>query len=343
MRIGTIPHSISYPPYGMRARTLRARHPLLRRVSIVLMVLYVAGTILGGIGLGEMAVHPGRRPIPVNEEKQIESDLKALNANLQDVSISASEGAPLRGWFLRPGSGNGNAIILLHGVSDNRLGMYGYGEWLLRNGYNVLLPDARAHGFSGGELATYGLRESDDIHRWVSWLEENAQPRCVFGFGESMGAGQILQSLTKETRFCAVVAESSFESFREGSYARFGRPFHTGPWLGRTFFWPTDEVGFLYVRLRYGLDMDSASPKKAVAASKVPVLLIHGLSDHNIPSYNSEDIQAANRSTVALWLVPDADHCGAHTVAPEEFDRRILSWFSDHLSASRPLRAQLAQ
>src|SRR5437773_11429659 len=213
----------------MKVRTVRVRHPLLRRISIVLTVLYVAGTILGGIGLGEMAVHPGRRPIPENEVERIESHLKALNAKLQDASISASDGSPLRGWFLRPASANGDAIILLHGVSDNRLGMYGYGEWLLRNGYSVLLPDARAHGISGGKLTTYGLKESDDIHRWVSWLEENQRPRCVFGFGESMGAGQILQSLTKEPRFCAVVAESPFESFREVSYARFGRPFHTGP------------------------------------------------------------------------------------------------------------------
>ena len=312
----------------------QAPHPFLRGIGIVLAILYVAGTIFGGIGLGEMAVHPGRRPISVNEEKQIESDLRMLNANLQHVSISASDGAVLRGWFLRPASGNGNAILLLHGVSDNRLGMYGYGEWLLRNGYSVLLPDARAHGLSGGELATYGVKESDDIHRWVSWLEENAQPRCVFGFGESMGAGQILQALTKEARFCAVVAESPFESFREVSYARFGRPFHAGPWLGRTFFWATDEVGFLYVRLRYGPDMDSASPKKAVAATKVPVFLIHGTSDRNIPSYSSEDIQAANPSTVILWLVPQAEHCGAHSVRPEEFDRRILAWFSEHSSAN---------
>jgi uncharacterized protein len=330
---GTIPPDISYTPSRVTAEN--TGRPLLRRVSIVLTVLYLAGTILGGIGLGEMAVHPGRRPIPENEAAAIECHLKALNAKLQNASIRTSDGVLLRGWFLRPASGNGDAIILLHGVSDNRLGMYGYGEWLLRNGYSVLLPDARAHGLSESELATYGLKESDDVHRWVSWLEENEQPHCIFGFGESMGAAQILQSLAKETRFCAVVAESPFESFREVSYARFGSPFHTGPWLGRTFFWPTDEIGFLYVRWRYGLNMDSASPKKAVSASKVPVLLIHGLSDHNIPSYNSEDIRAANRSTVALWLVPQAGHCGAHAVVPEEFDRRILSWFSEHSPRNR--------
>ena len=37
--------------------------------------------------------------------------------------------------------------------------MVGYAELLLAHGFTVLLPDARAHGASGGSLATYGLLE----------------------------------------------------------------------------------------------------------------------------------------------------------------------------------------
>ena len=55
-----------------------------------------------------------------------------------------------------------------------------------------MLPDSRAHGESGGTLATYGLRESDDIHRWVDWLYGGRQSKCVYGFGESMGAALVL-------------------------------------------------------------------------------------------------------------------------------------------------------
>lgn len=79
-----------------------------------------------------------------------------------------------------------------------------------------------------------------------------------------------------------------------------------------------------------GMGLDLASPKEAVADAKVPVFLIHGTSDRNIPPYNSEDIQAANPANVVLWLVPQAEHCGAHSVAPADFDRRILSWLSEH-------------
>jgi uncharacterized protein len=280
--------------------------------------------------LGEVATHPGRRPLTPADERQVMLYATENKIDFRDASITAQDGAVLRGWFFRPAEANGSTVILFHGVSDNRLGMIGYGRWLLANHYSVLSPDARAHGLSGGQIATYGLLESDDIHRWAEWVRENEKPGCIFGFGESMGAGQVLQAVAREPGFCAVVAESPFETFREVSYARFGQPFHLGPWLGRTFFWPADEVGFLYVRLKYGLNLDSVSPKESVRASTVPVLLIHGTSDRNIPSYNSKDIQAANPQRAVLWLVPGAGHCGAYDVNPQEFSSKILRWFSEH-------------
>jgi len=309
--------------------------PWFRRMVAVLVALYAAGTLFGGIALGWIATHPGKRLLSASEQDQVSSYAALTHAEFRDVRMTAGDGTALRAWFLKPADWNGNSVLLLHGVSDNRLGMYGYGQWLLSKHYGVLLPDARAHGVSGGEIASYGLFESEDIHHWVDWLEDQVHPQCVFGFGESMGAAQLLQSLSKESRFCAVVAESPFETFREVSYARFGRPFHTGPWLGRSFFWPTDETGFMYVRLKYGLDMSAVSPRDAVRDAKIPVLLIHGTADSNIPSYNSDDIQAANPSQVQLWKVPGAAHCGAHEVAPAEFEHRVLDWLSQHSAGGR--------
>ena len=265
------------------------------------------------------------------EEHNAQTAARKAAVEFRDVDLTAPDGAILRAWFMRPPAANGDAVILLHGVSDNRMGMYGYGKWLLDNHYTVLIPDARAHGNSSG-LATYGLEESDDIHRWVDWIETAEHPRCMFGLGESMGAAQLLQSLPKEPRFCAVVAESPFASFREVAYARFGRPFHTGPWLGRTFFRPTVDMGFLYVRLRYGLNMEEASPEQVVASTRTPVLLIHGLQDRNIPPYHSDLIQAKNPFSIVIWKVPGAVHTGAHKAAPQEFERRVLGWLAEHPS-----------
>src|SRR5882724_11957334 len=133
----------------------------------------------------------------------------------EGVEISAADGVKLRAWFFRAQNGSGGTVILLHGQVDNRAGMLGYAGLFLPHGFNTLIPDFRAHGESGGKLATYGLREADDLRRWLDWVA-GAQPGGrIFGFGESMGAAILLQSLSVESHFCAVVAESPYASFRE--------------------------------------------------------------------------------------------------------------------------------
>jgi pimeloyl-ACP methyl ester carboxylesterase len=250
-----------------------------------------------------------------------------LDSDLDNVSIITPDSITLRAWTIRPHSSNGDVVILLHGVGDNRIGMTGYAQLLLAHGFSVLLPDARAHGTSGGQLATYGLLERNDIHQWFDFLVAQSHPRCIFGFAESMGAGELLQSLAVESHFCAVASESSFSSFREIAFDRMGQPFHLGPWLGRTLLRPVVEFAFLYVRSKYGLDMEQISPEDSVAATRVPILLIHGQIDRNVPVRHARRIQSRNRNAV-LWEVPNADHCGAISTAPQEFERRLLVWFS---------------
>jgi len=146
---------------------------------------------------------------------------KPYGGDLQTVAIQAVDGVVLQGWYIVPEHQNGQAVILLHGIGDNRGGVAGYGQAFLRQGYRILLPDSRAHGESGGTVATYGLLESDDVRRWVSWLYGKGA-RCVDGFGESMGAALVLESLRPKSRFCAVVADSPFSDFRSVAYDREG-------------------------------------------------------------------------------------------------------------------------
>lgn len=241
----------------------------------------------------------------------------------------ASDGIALGAWLLQPHHANGVAVLLLHGLGDNRMGMTGYAQLLLAHGFTVLMPDARAHGASGGALATYGLLERNDIHQWADFLEQQNHPRCVFALGESLGAGELLQSLDTHPQFCAVAAESSFANFREIAYDRMGQPFHLGPWVGQTILRPIVEVAFLRAWWKYRLDMQRVSPEDSVAATTILVLLIHGQLDSNIPIRHSRRIHARNRNT-QLWEVPGADHCGAMSIAPQEFEQKVLTWFSSH-------------
>ncbi|MGH8629177.1 MAG: alpha/beta hydrolase, partial [Burkholderiales bacterium] len=282
--------------------------------------------VLAGVLLTEGALRPGRRPV-VRRAEAAALMAREFGAVLEEAETQAPDGVQLRGWFARPANSNGSAVVLLHGVADNREGMGGYALLFLRHGYSVLLPDARAHGESGGDLTTYGVQEGADLARWVMWLRQQRNAACVYGFGESMGAALVLQSLREKAQFCSVAAESAFSSFREIAYDRLGQRFGAGDWLGRTLFRPIVEVGMLYARWGYDVDLERASPQVAVATTSVPVLLIHGAEDDNIPLRHSEVIHAGNPGGTALWVVSGTGHGGAVNATPREFEERLLKWF----------------
>ena len=301
-----------------------------RRVIRIVVVCYVAFCAILAIFLGELAFPPQR--VRVKERQSAEATAARFGAALRDVSVTASDGIHLQGWFARPANANDDAVILLHGVGDNRQGVMGFAELLLSNGFSVLVPDSRAQGESGGAFPTYGLKESGDVRRWFDWMVMQQHPKCIFGMGESMGSAIVLQAV-KTTPFCAVVAESSFASFRQIAYVRVGQFFRTGTWLGRVALRPAVELAFLYGRLTHGVNLADASPERSVVGSRVPILLIHGLTDDNIPPQQSERIRAHDPTEIVLWEVPNAGHCGAVNAAGQEFDTRVLGWFVSHRRA----------
>ena len=143
------------------------------------------------------------------------------------------------------------------------------------------------------------------------------------------GAAELLQALTIQSNFCAVVAESPFASLKEITFDRMDERLDSIPWLKTWSVSPAVQFAFIYGRLAYNLNLDKVSPVRAVVSTRVPVLLIHGLADHNISIRHLRLIQAAN-PIVERWEVPGAAHCGALTTAPQDFEQRVVGWFSQH-------------
>ena len=318
------------------ARTYRGRDSYNNVMKTVYKLLFILGGYLGvsiaaGIAVAEGSLHLRRLPL---RHAQAFSRLahEKYGAALQNVAIKAGDGVVLKGWYIQPKAFNRSAVVLMHGITDNREGVAGYGEIFLDHGYSVLLPDARAHGESEGQVATYGIKEAGDLHGWVSWLYTHKlrASQCVYGFGESYGAALILQSLAVESRYCAVAVEDSFATARDMSYQRVSALLHLGPWFAKTLGLPVLDSALVYARLRYGVDLLQPSPLYGVEHSKVPALLIQGTEDRTISPHQGEILAHAEPDHVRLWLVHGAGHTMAWTVAHQEFERRILDWFAEH-------------
>ena len=291
-----------------------------------LFLLFLAPAVAAVVGqaLGSGVLHPAN--LNPQRAAQAEAMLLRTGSTKEDFLVRAPDGIELRGWKVRASTPNGNWVLLFHGVSDNRTGVLGHAELLLRHGYNVVMMDARAHGESGGTMATYGWKERYDTAAITTALYSNEIVHHLGALGVSMGAAIALQSAAVDPRIEGVVAEDPFADLREVSYDYAG--LEVSPLLGRTLFRPATMLAMHEVAKAGGFRPDDVSPEKAVAARSFPILLICGTRDHRIPCRHAERIYQAAHGSKELWVVAGAQHASALGHAPAEYEDRVVTFFA---------------
>ncbi|HWZ98570.1 MAG TPA: alpha/beta fold hydrolase [Candidatus Dormibacteraeota bacterium] len=295
------------------------------RILLILLLFPPALAAVGGWLSGPMFLHPMKRALTADLIRDADESFKHTRGKREDFVVKAPDGAILRGWKVRAEKPNGSWVLLFHGVSDNRIGVVGQSEALLQNGYSVVMMDSRAHGDSGGDIATYGWFERKDTSAVIDALELSEKPQHLFALGESMGAGIALQSAGADPRIEAVVAEASFANLQEAAYDYAG--LREYPWLGKTLFAPGAWLMVYRGEKLAGFPGAEVSPEKAVAARTFPILIICDKEDHALPCRHSEMIVRTARGPKELWRVPHAYHTAALGYEPDEFRRRVLGFF----------------
>jgi alpha-beta hydrolase superfamily lysophospholipase len=316
------------------------------RVAMILLLFPPLLAAVAGWLAGPAFLHPIRRELTPGLIREADASFSVTGATREDFDVRAADDALLHGWIVRPKRPNGNWVLLFHGQADNRVGVVGQSEFLLRAGYSIVMMDARAHGTSGGAMATYGWLERVDTSAIIDTLLATERDRSssappsglhlseatlpaplhIFALGESMGAGIVLQSAARDPRIEAVVAEAAFANLREATYDYAG--LHKYPWLGKTLFAPGTWTLLYRDEKLAGFPIAEVSPVKSVASRAFPVLLICDEQDVVLPCRHSEMILSAARGRKELWVVPIAFHTAALGFRPEEFRRRVLAFFA---------------
>lgn len=152
-----------------------------------------------------------------------------------EAELTAADGALLRGGLYDAGADV--TVVLLHSFDGSSAESdYLFTPYYASLGYNVLLPDSRCHGESGGGAVTYGLLEGDDTARWVRWLAERygAEHRVIL-HGDTLGASAALAGaavLARDPDFAEladcvrfVVAESPVINLYDSAAYLLGRQF----------------------------------------------------------------------------------------------------------------------
>jgi alpha/beta superfamily hydrolase len=253
----------------------------------------------------------------------------------EDVQFRSPDLVVLRGWFLES-PGARATIVLVHNAegtrADPEVGLLDLQRAYVRNGFNVFAFDLRGRGESGGSRDELGTGELLDLQAAAGYVQRRTEglPLILHGFG--LGASLALHAAGHSVEVAGVIADSPYESVREHLRYRWHRLpapiFNTACWLARKL---------------YGADVRTLRPTLGIARlAGVPVLLIHGALDHEVPVAQTLNLAAASLSERNdVWIVPEAGHAEAYRLEPQAYVTRCLR-LVDAAVPARSIRTQSA-
>jgi pimeloyl-ACP methyl ester carboxylesterase len=244
----------------------------------------------------------------------------------ESVAFRTNDGVRLSAWYVP--SGNGAAVVLLHGAGSTRSAVLGHAVVLARHGYGVLLLDARGHGLSEGHAMDFGWYGNLDIAAAVSYLESrpDVQGGSIAAVGMSMGGEQAIAAAGSDPRIRAVVSEGT-TGMQQADHG----------WLAHYGVRGSIQRGIDWVMYQASAVLSGAprpmSLREAIgmAAPRQVLLIAAGnVADEPIAG---RFFQEASPDSVQLWVVPGAGHTEGLATDPAEWEGRVTAFLDRALGS----------
>ena len=247
------------------------------------------------------------------------SDIRALNSRpYEDVYITSRDGLRLHARYFSAGE-NTPVAICFHGYRGTPARNFAGGPpCLLREGFSLLMPEARGHGASEGHTVTFGVKERYDGYDWVKYAADRfGEKTPILLVGLSMGAYTTLMAsgMDLPSNVKGIMADSPYQDPQSILLHAAGN-MHLP--LGMTWF-VLRAAALLFGHFRF----EEADAVEAASHASIPIVLLHGEKDAVVPPSMSEAVQAANPALVRRETFPDAGHGMSYIVDTPRYERLV--------------------
>ena len=241
--------------------------------------------------------------------------------NKKEYYLQSDNGLRLHAYFIAAEQSTHNYIINLHGYTSNadNVGNITHKFYLL--GYNVLIPDARAHGLSEGTYTTMGYLERFDVLKWINRIIEMYDQANIILYGVSMGAATVMFTLGEELPQnvkCAIEDCGYSSVWDEFSYE-----------LHHSYHLPVFPILYmaeLINKVRLGFSYHQASTIQQLKKAKIPMLFIHGDADAFVPFAMLDEVYRAHPGIKEKLIVKGAGHGKSATIDTQRYWQTVESF-----------------
>jgi len=311
----------------VQTMTIVASVVIIAVAAIFIFVVYYISKKVFDVAVG---VAPKDRVLESNAEetgpKKDRSDNEWLaEQHMEAVRVTASDGLRLFARILPSPIPSEKWIIILHGFSGNGMKMGSYARHFHDGGFNVLLPDMRGCGETGGRYMGLGWLDAKDMPLWIDEiLGRDPSARIVVCGGSMGGACAMMSTGYPLKNVVAAVEDCGYSSvWDEYAYQ-----------LKKVFGLPV--FPFMYIvdsmtKRRAGYSFREASSVEQLKRSRIPTLFIHGSADEFVPYHMLEENYNAAACEKQKLVVEGAGHGLSSVVAPKLYWNTVDSFISRHM------------
>lgn len=300
-----------------------------RTTTLLAASLALGGAILGTNQLFRMATVASEKtvvPDDVYPDSVLFANQERFNRLPRETwTITSFDGLKLKAWYVA-NQHSEKTVILSHGWRITKARMATYGDLFYSLGFNVLVPDNRAHGESGGKFIGFGYLDRFDYLQWIDMVCQKDKQQKIVLMGMSMGATTVLsvsgEKLPNNVK--AVISDSAYTSAYDELRYQAGHMFHLPAF-------PVLNVLNWMSGWRAGFQYSQADARPLIEKSQLPTLFIHGLADDFVPTKMVYELIKLHHGEHDVWLPKGAGHVAAFEEYPQEYIERVAAFLKQHV------------
>jgi len=291
----------------------------------------VTGTLLAG---GSTALHQEERHLTFEAIRGATSWVGGLPKGVQEFAIPVrnGEGAQkIYAWWWPVADPNAPALLYLHGSRANLTDQVDRLQLLRGFGFSVFAIDYRGFGRSDGDLPSEQTVYEDARAAWHWLSERQPDPAKRFIYGHSLG-GAVAVDLAAGLSETAGAERATAGGAPAGGLI-VESTFTTLVDIAKEWSFPWLPLGALMSQ-----KFDSMSKIGRIA---MPVLVVHGAIDRDIPSRFGEALYAAATGRKKLLLVEGGGHSDSMGTGAAQYRQALTELFGLGTSTQRRVHASL--
>ncbi|TYC48916.1 alpha/beta hydrolase [Weissella muntiaci] len=242
---------------------------------------------------------------------------------------TATDGTKLVGYYVPAAKATKKTVIVIHGFGVDHKAMAPYGTMFHNMGYNVLMPDDRAAGKSGGKYIGYGYLDAKDYLKWIDQVvAKNGQDSEIVVMGASMGGAttMMLSGMNPPTQVKAFIEDAGYSSVSAELKYQAGSMYGLPKWLSNILI----PVVSAYSKVFAGYSYGEADAVKLLKNNQRPMLFIHGGADTFVPTRFVNQVYRATKGPKEKMIVPNAKHVQSYATDPIAYENKVRDFMTKY-------------